>query len=160
MIQTGDDAPEFRAPSSQGQTLESGSFLGKVPMVLFFFPKVGTPGCDREIAAFNERLPDFGARRVQILGVTRGTPREVREYAEENAIRVPLLADEGSRIIRAFGVERERGVARRVTFLVDLDGRVAHVFDPVDPTDHVEEVLGTVDRLKEERPEAMDRSAR
>lgn len=160
MIGIGDRAPDFKAPSSQGQTLESDSFLGKLPMVLFFFPKIGTPGCDREIAAFNEHLRDFGGQRVQVLGVTRTSPRELREYADRHELRVPILADGASRIIRAFGVEREGGVARRVTFVVDLNGEVAHVFDPVDPAEHVEDVLETLVRLREERPEAMDRSAR
>lgn len=158
MIQVGEPAPSFRAPSSHGQTLESDSFSGKVPVVLFFFPEAGTPGCDREIAAFNERLREFGSQRVQVLGVTRSTPRQLREYAEEHGIRVPLLADEGSRIIRDFGVEREGGVARRVTFIIDLEGNVAHLFDPVEPDGHAEEVLQTLARLRESRPEVMIRA--
>lgn len=159
MIQPGERAPSFRAHTSQGHTLASEDFVGKTPLVLFFFPKVGTPGCDREIAAFNERLKDFGTSRVQVLGVTRATPKQLRDYAERHGVKVPLLADEGSRIIRAYGVDRENGTARRVTMIVDVNGDVARVFEEVDPATHVDEVLEAVRRLKQERPEAMSRTA-
>ncbi len=158
MIEVGEKAPDFRAHTSQGHTLSSEDFLGKTPMVLFFFPKAGTAGCDREIAAFNEHLKEFGKNRVQVMGVSRDTPKKMREYAETHGNRFPLLADEGSRIIRDFGVDRENGKANRVTYIIDTQGKVAHVFEKFDPAGHVQEVLETVKRLKEERPEAMNRA--
>ena len=157
MVVVGEKAPGFRAHSSQGHTLESASFVGKTPMVLFFFPKAGTRGCDIEIAGFNERLKDFGQNRVQVLGVSRDSPRELREYAEKHGIKVTLLGDQGSQIIRDYGVEKENGTARRVTVIVDRNGDVAHVFDPVTPEGHPEEVLDTIKRLRQDRPETMTR---
>ncbi|MDP8959847.1 MAG: redoxin domain-containing protein [Actinomycetota bacterium] len=157
MVQVGEQAPSFRAHSSQGHTLQSDVYLGRTPMVLFFFPEIGTPGCDAEISAFNARLKEFGQNRVQLLGITRARAKDLRHYAEEHNLKVPLLADESSKIIRDYGVAAEDGRARRVTVIVDRLGKVAHVFDPVETHNHAEEVLSVIDQLREERPEAMSR---
>ncbi len=119
-IAVGSRAPEFRAPSSHGQTLDQESFLGKVPVVLVF------PAPDRTAAllrSFDDHLVEFGRRRIQVLVVLRETPREVRDLADRDGVSLPILADADGSIAAAFGTGPDQAV------VTGADGIVAAVLD-------------------------------
>jgi peroxiredoxin len=101
----GSPAPDFRAPTSNGQTLDRGSFLGKVPVALVF-PAPDAPDLESTLTSFDARMIEFGHRRVQVLAVVDESPRTVRELAE----RIPLHA---------------------LTLLADQDGSIRESYAPV-----------------------------
>lgn len=117
------------------------------PLVLYFYPRDGTPGCTREACAFRDAWSRYTEANVQVVGVSTDDVESHREFAEEHEIPFPLLADEDAALAEAFGVKRHLGMASRVTFLVDAEGIVRGVIEDVDPGVHADEVLAQVRTL-------------
>jgi peroxiredoxin len=148
VIEVGQPAPQFRAPSSTGQTLETGSFGDHIAKVLFFLDSLGQADDQIEIQAFDELLVEFGHRRVQLLGVAPATAREVRDAT--TSLAVPILADEDSTMRKEFG-----GLdLLPFTVVVDRHNTVVDVLERRG-TEHPNDVLRAVDALQQEEPEAM-----
>ena len=145
----GSIAPDFRAPTSNGQTLDRASFLGKVPVALVF-PAADTPDLEGVLTPFDARMVEFGHRRVQVLAVVDESPRTVRELAERIPLHaLTLLADPDGSIRAAFAPEGAQ------CFLMDVDGNLRAV---VSLGDHaVDELLEQADALAHG---AMDTGAR
>jgi peroxiredoxin len=140
-VTIGSPAPDFRAPTSNGQTLDRASFVGKVPVALVF-PAPGTPDLAAALTPFDDRMVEFGRRRLQVLAVVPESPRTVRELAELIPLHaLPLLADPDDSIRTAYGATDAQ------CDLVDTDGRLRAVV-PLGP-DVVDEVLGHADALHE-----------
>lgn len=148
-LSIGSAAPDFRAPTSNGQTLDRASFLGKVPVALVF-PAADTPDLEGVLTPFDARMVEFGHRRVQVLAVVDESPRTVRELAERIPLHaLTLLADPDGSIRAAFAPEGAQ------CFLMDVDGNLRAV---VSLGDHaVDELLEQADALAHG---AMDTGAR
>ena len=138
--------PDFRLPASTGHELELGSFLGKVPILFVFLDPSASQ--DRELlAALNERLPEFGEQRSQVLVVMRITAGEAAQISEEDELAVPILADANGVMARDFGLEREGGSAALVA---DRSGKVVRRFHPLpddDPGEIAESLLFSIRAL-------------
>ena len=107
------------------------------PLVLFFYPKAGSLGCTRESVEFARHFDEFRARGVEVVGVSVHSPSAQRKFAESCSLPFPLVADEDREIARKFGVLGAFGFARRVTFLIQPDGRISDVVASPLPGPHV-----------------------
>lgn len=143
MPRPGDPAPDFTLQDDQGRTVRLSDFRGR-RVVLFFYPKADTPGCTKEACAFRDDYRAFEDLDVVLLGVSPDTVEDQARFKAKYALPFPLLADADHAVCEAYGVWGERpwgmGVLR-TTFLIDEAGRVAHVFENVNPDGHSQEVL-------------------
>ncbi len=139
-------APAFSAPDQYGKTRTLAEFHGR-PVVLFFYPKDGTPGCTKEACAFRDRWSKLQATGAALVGVSRDSVEKHRAFAEEHKLQFPLLADEDGTICKSYGVSSTLGMASRVTFLIDRNGTVARTFADVSPATHADEVLAAIEAL-------------
>ena len=148
-LSIGSSAPDFRAPTSNGQTLDRAAFLGKVPVALVF-PAPDARDLEGVLTPFDARMVEFGHRRVQVLAVVDESPRTVRELAERIPLHaLTLLADQDGSIRAAFAPDGAQ------CFLMDVDGKLQAV---VTLGDHaVDELLEAADALAHG---AMDAEAR
>ena len=142
----GSPAPAFSAQDQAGQTRTNPECLGK-PLVLFFYPRDGTPGCTTEACAFRNAWQRYEQAGVAIVGVSTNDVASHAAFAAEHKLPFPLLADVDGAILRAWGVSSMMGMSQRVSFLIDRDGRVARVFQDVDPGLHAQEVLAAAAAL-------------
>lgn len=117
------------------------------PVVLFFYPKDGTPGCTREACAFRDAWDRFTAAGVRVWGISADSRESHVAFAREHGLTFPLLSDPELRWASAFGVGSTLGLAHRISFLIGRDGRVARVYPDVDPAVHADEVLADVAAL-------------
>jgi peroxiredoxin len=145
-LSVGDTAPLFRAPTSNGQTLDSDAYLLKLPVALFFVEGVDDPDDQLLISAFDELLSQFGELRIQLLGVVPLTARAVRAYAESRFLALTLLADEDHSITDAYCGARE--VEHTQSVIVDRLGTVAAVVPLRNVRDHAGQVLDTARRAR------------
>lgn len=139
-------APAFSARDQDGKTRTLAEFRGK-PVVLYFYPKDGTPGCTKEACAFRDAWKKLQDRGAVVLGVSRDSVEKHKQFADEHRLPFPLLSDEDGAICSAYGVRTTLGVPKRVTFLLDREGRIANTFPDVDPAVHVDEVVAAIDKL-------------
>jgi peroxiredoxin len=96
VVRVGDTIPDFRAPSSHGQTLDRESFLGKLPIAFVVVSDLASATGQSVVGQLDEHLVDFGHARVQLLVVVPASPRDLRRVAEERSYALTLLADEAA----------------------------------------------------------------
>ena len=133
----GEPAPEFDAPISTGGNLRLSTLRGK-PVVLYFYPQADTPGCTIESKGFRDIYRDLRGKGVHVVGVSVDPVEDQQAFAGKYQLPVPLVADTSKAVARSYGVLRPSGKARRVTFFLDPDGRIADVVDTGDAGPHVE----------------------
>ena len=140
LLAVGADAPDLSAVDQNGKTHKLGDERGH-PVIVYFYPKDGTPGCTKEACAFRDAWNKFTAANVQVLGVSTDDAKSHEEFAKEQKLPFPILADPNSEWLHAFGVPSRLGMASRVSFLIDANGKIAKVYPDVDPGVHADEVL-------------------
>jgi peroxiredoxin Q/BCP len=144
-------APSFAAPDQSGEVVRLEELAGR-PIVLYFYPRDGTPGCTAEACAFRDAWDRLAATGAHVVGVSDDSVESHRAFADEHGLRFPLLADPERRIIDAYGVRSPMGFALRVTFIIDGEGIVRRVFRDVDPAVHVDEVVAALEELARVQP--------
>jgi peroxiredoxin Q/BCP len=138
--QQGETLPDLELTTESGSHVGTGELTGQ-KTVLFFYPKDDTPGCTKEACAFRDRMEDYGEAGIQVYGVSLDSPESHREFREKYDLNFPLLTDEEGRAAEILGVLGDRGTARRVTFLLDPEGKISKVYPEVTPQTHAEEIL-------------------
>lgn len=133
----GEPAPDFDAPTSTGASLKLASLRGK-PVVLYFYPEADTPGCTIESKGFRDIYPELSAKGVHVIGVSVDPVEDQQAFAGKYSLPFPLVADTSKTVARAYGVLHASGKARRVTFFLDREGRIADVVDASAAAAHVD----------------------
>ncbi len=78
---------------------------------------------------------------MAVVGVSKDTVEAQEKFARKNGLTFPLLADADGKVIKLYGVDLAFGVAKRKSFLIDSKGKIAKVYENVDPETHAAEVL-------------------
>ena len=146
MIEEGQKAPDFKLPSTDGREISSKDLRGR-NVVLYFYPKDDTPGCTREACAFRDAFQRYVEAGVPIYGVSRDSEESHRAFQDKYKLPFALVADPSGEVQRAYRVPGTN-VAKRVSFLVGPDGKIARVWPDVDPGVHASEVLDAIAALK------------
>jgi peroxiredoxin Q/BCP len=136
----GSPAPGFAATSHDGRSVSLDGLRGKA-VVLYFYPKDDTPGCTAEAEGFRDRHGDFEKAQAVVVGVSTDGNESHGAFAKKYGLPFVLLPDPDQKIARAYGVPVRLGYAKRVTFVIDRQGKIARVFGDVKPRGHAEEVL-------------------
>lgn len=145
-IHVGDRAPDFSATTHDGRTVRLADFLGHRGLVLFFYPRDGTPVCTQEACAFRDSYEQFTAAGVEVIGVSSDSESTHRDFAAQHHLSFPLISDADGTLRKAFGVPKTLGVfPGRVTYVIDKDGIVRLVFAAQLASDeHVRQALDAV----------------
>jgi peroxiredoxin Q/BCP len=152
-LQPGDPAPEFTMPATGGRTVSLASLRGR-PFLLYFYPKADTPGCTKEACAFQEALPQLGHIGLEVVGVSKDKMKPIEKFAEKYGLKFPLASDADTQVAEAYGVWGEKSMygrkymgMERSSFLIDRNGKIAHVWPKVKVEGHAIEVLDAAGRL-------------
>ena len=143
----GDVAPDFMALDQHGEVRQLHLLRRRRPLVLFFYPRDGTPGCTEEACAFRDAWDRLQSSGAVVVGVSTDGVEAHRAFAEEHGLPFPLLSDPEGRVLERYGVPSALGMAARVTYVIDREGRIARVYPDVDPAVHVTEVLSVIESL-------------
>ena len=148
-VAIGAPAPEFELSDQTGQ-LHSLEDYRDQWVVLYFYPKDGTPGCTTEACEFRDNIFEFKQINVQILGVSFDDVESHMKFAKHHGLPFPLLADTEGKAAEAYSVKtRMLGmtIAKRQTFLIDPAGNIAKHYEKVKPSIHSAEVLADLKAL-------------
>ena len=140
MLQPGSPAPRVGGVLSTGERVDVGEPAGR-PQVLFFFPRVFTPGCTRESCSFRDATSDRGALRdTTVYGISRDAPERLAEFRNANQLPFETVSDPFGEIARAYKALHLGGLlplVRRVTYVMDSEGVVRGAFaDELHPQRH------------------------
>jgi peroxiredoxin Q/BCP len=141
-------APDFALPDQRGRVQRLSQYRGQW-VVLYFYPKDGTPGCTTEACALRDNIFAFRQAGAQILGISVDDVGSKARFAEKHSLPFPVLADPTKETTRRYGVLTSLlfwEFAQRDTFLIDPRGRVARHWAKVDPAEHSSLVLAELKR--------------
>ncbi|MBA3564409.1 MAG: peroxiredoxin [Gammaproteobacteria bacterium] len=148
--EVGESAPDFRLQDQTGEWRSLDDYRGKW-LALYFYPKDDTPGCTTEACEFRDNIFAFREIGAEIVGVSLDDVESHREFAEKYHLPFTLLSDPDGEIARTYGVLKNIGpvkFARRESFLIDPEGKIAKHYPEVDPDGHSEEVLADLTALQ------------
>ncbi len=145
LLSPGTAAPSFSAPDQTGTLRQSSELLGK-PLVVFFYPKDGTPGCTAEACAFRDAWKWYADAGVGVVGISTDDVASHKAFSDEHKLPYPLLSDSDGAIAKAYGVDVNFTMAKRVSFLLGPDGVIQETFPDVDPGVHAKQILDAAKR--------------
>ena len=150
----GERAPVFSLPDADMETVDLANYVGRKHVVLFFYPKAGTPGCTVEAAEFSDHEVDFGQQDCVLFGISRDDCLKHAEFRDKEGIGVELLSDTDGDVCKQYGVWQPREVDGhkrfgivRSTFVIDRQGLIRHALYNVNYRGHAMEVLRLVKEL-------------
>ena len=147
-------APAFVLKDQANQAHALADYRGRW-VVLYFYPKDDTPGCTTEACNFRDDLGALRALTVQVLGVSLDDVQSHARFAEKFRLTFPLLADTDGVVARAYGALWSLGpikFAKRHSFIVDPEGRIAKIYRDVKPETHSRELQQDLKALQKTEP--------
>jgi peroxiredoxin Q/BCP len=147
VIEPGQEAPDFTLPDQDGEPVTLSALRG-APVVLYFYPKANTPGCTTQACGIRDHSAAYAAAGATVLGVSPDPVKDVKRFHGNQSLNFTLLADEDHAVADLYGTWVEKRMygrtymgVQRATFIIDADGRVAHVIPKASPKTHDEQVL-------------------
>jgi peroxiredoxin Q/BCP len=142
-------APDFTAEAHNGQQVRLSDYRGGNVVVLYFYPRDGTPVCTKEACSFRDAYEEFTKLGAIVIGVSADSPERHKAFAASRALPFLLLSDKDGSLRRAYQVPKTLGILpSRVTYVIDKAGVIRHVFSALFSAErHVAEALEIVRKL-------------
>ncbi|MDU7373186.1 MAG: thioredoxin-dependent thiol peroxidase [Klebsiella michiganensis] len=131
-LKAGDIAPKFSLPDQDGEEVNLTDFQGQRVLV-YFYPKAMTPGCTVQACGLRDNMDDLKKAGVEVLGISTDKPEKLSRFAEKELLNFTLLSDEDHQVTYD-GIHR-------ISFLIDANGKIEHVFDDFKTSNHHDVVL-------------------
>jgi len=148
-LTVGDAAPLVAGRDQNGKTWKLARLVGKKIVLLYFYPKDDTAGCTKEACGFRDRMDELKKDNVEVIGVSFDTADNHQMFISKHKLNFRLLADTDGKVADAYGARvAGREIARRVSFLIGLDGKIAHITDNPSADAHLNEMKDAVAKLK------------
>ena len=150
-IGVGDPAPDFELPARSGQPVRLSDYQGTRVVVLYFYAKDNSRRCTAEACAFRDSHEVFTDAGAEVIGVSSDPVDSHDRFSSEHRLPFVLVSDSSGRLRRSYGIRKAMGVLPgRVTYVIDREGIVRHVFSSVTNIDgHVAEALRVVKELQD-----------
>lgn len=146
----GSAAPDFSLQDQAGQCHRLADYAGRW-LVLYFYPRDDTPGCTLEACRFRDGIGILDGHAAAVLGVSVDSSASHADFARKYQLPFPLLSDPRGKTAAAYGSLLDLGIvrfARRRTFIIAPDGRIAARFDRVRPAHHLAQVAHALATLQ------------
>ena len=149
----GDRAPNFTGKDQNGNDFSLSELIGKKNIVLYFYPKDFTRGCTIETRSFASAYNALKSLGAEVIGVSSDDVETHKRFASTCGAEFPLISDRDGSIRRLYDVKPTLGlIPGRVTYIIDKEGRIAHVFSSqLKPSKHAEEAVRVLRELVEKQ---------
>jgi peroxiredoxin Q/BCP len=148
-LKIGDNAPDFSAETTEG-TVRLKDYRGK-NLVVYFYVRDQTPGCTMQSCSLRDGIDKIKEHEAEVLGISVDDLESHKKFKEKENLNFPLLADTDYSVSKAFGAfNEERLMSKRMTFIIDKNGIIQHIFPKVDVRAHAEEVVEALKAMKSE----------
>jgi peroxiredoxin Q/BCP len=147
VLKVGDNTPDFTLQSNEGKKVSLKNYRGR-RVVLYFYPKDGTPGCIQEAGRFRDLAEEFGRDNAVIVGVSMDSVESHKKFKKDDDLPFALLSDLEASVIKKYGAwgrkdlygKHTMGVVRTI-FLIDEEGKIKGIYKDVKPEEHAEKCL-------------------
>jgi peroxiredoxin Q/BCP len=147
LIREGDEAPDFTLQADDEREVSLSDYRGK-KVVLYFYPKDGTPGCTREAIEFRNIFEEFMKEDAVILGVSKDSVQSHQKFKRKHKLPFTLLSDPEGKVLDLYGVWKKKSLygrtfmgTERTTFLIDERGILKKIYRKVKVKGHAQACL-------------------
>jgi thioredoxin-dependent peroxiredoxin len=147
-LKTGDNAPDFALHDAFGKSYKLSSYKGKSPVIVYFYPKAGTPGCTKEACGIRDDWNKFKENNIPVLGISTDDKTAIKKFIDDYKLNFPLLSDANKKVSKEYGVVGMLGYDKRITFIVDKNSKIADIMEVKDIANHSKTVLEKAIALK------------
>ena len=147
MVDEGEKAPEFTLQAENGSEVSLSDYRGR-KVVLYFYPKDGTPGCTKEAVAFRDAIEEFEKEDIVIVGISKDSIQSHRKFKERHNLPFTLLSDPEGKVLDLYGVWKKKSMygrtfmgTERTTFLIDEEGIIKKAYRKVKVDGHAQACL-------------------
>lgn len=149
ILKKGRKAPPFNVSDQNGNIVSLRDYTGK-KLVIFFYPKDNTPTCTQEACNLRDNISLLKKKGISVIGVSIDSVKKHKNFEKKFSLPFPLLADVNKEMVEAYGVWGQKklfGVEYmgilRTTFLINEDGKIAHIIEKVESKNHAQQILDT-----------------
>jgi peroxiredoxin Q/BCP len=141
-----DKLKPFTATDQNGDSFDASQYIGKKPLVIYFYPKDFTPGCTKEACSFRDRYEDFQELGAEVIGISGDTESSHKRFANKHNLPFILLSDKNGQLRKLFGVKKNLLglIPGRETFIFDADGKLILRFNSLSAEPHIRKALKTL----------------
>ncbi len=151
-LEEGDRAPDFALKDQNGETVKLSDYAGKKVLV-YFYPKAGTPGCTKQACAVRDARADLSGLGVEAVGISPDPGGKLQQFDSKNSLGFTLLSDEDHAVAEQWGAWGEKSMfgkkyegVIRSAFLVDEEGAIIKAFYKISPRKTVPSALTALGR--------------
>ena len=149
-LNIGDEAPAFELVDQYNKIHKLSDYQGKW-LVLYFYPKDDTPGCTTEACNFRDDIFKLHALDAEVMGISLDSAESHAAFSEKYGLPFPLLSDSDASIAKKYDCLTSIGplkFAKRHTFIISPDGKLAKIYRQVKPKSHTAEVIAELELLQ------------
>jgi len=149
-IKVGSKAPNFTLSDQNSIQHQLSDYEGSW-VILYFYPKDDTPGCTTQACDFRDAVKRIIASKSNVFGVSLDSVESHKRFADKNKLPFSLLSDESGEVSEAYDSLNNFmsfKSAKRNTFIIDPDGKVAKIYLSVKPSTHSQMVLNDLNQLQ------------
>ncbi len=146
-------APDFSLPDQAGKTHRLSDYRGRF-VLLYAYPKDNTPGCTTEACALRDAWAEFTRHQAVVLGISADASASHAKFASKFDLPFPLLVDTDRQVLAAYGALATKSMfgksflgIKRMSFLIDGEGKIAKIYEQVQPATHAQQVLADLAKL-------------
>ena len=149
-LHIGDEAPSFKLNDAKGQAHYLSDYAGKY-LVLYFYPKDDTPGCTKEACHFRDDMAELEKLGAKVVGVSLDNSHSHNDFAKKYNLPFLLLADVNGHVAASYHALTNFYVfkiAKRYTFLITPNGKIAKIYKSVDTSNHSQQIIDDLNVIK------------
>jgi peroxiredoxin Q/BCP len=144
LVNEEEEAPDFTLQADDEREVSLSDYRGK-RIVLYFYPKDGTPGCTREATEFRDLMKEFEKEDIVILGVSKDSVKSHQKFKQKHDLPFTLLSDPEGKVLDLYGVWKKKSLygrtfmgTERTTFLIDEKGVITKIYRKVKAKGHAQ----------------------
>jgi len=150
-LKVGSEAPNFILSDQNKISHELNDYKGGW-VILYFYPKNDTPGCTTQACDFRDAVKRIIANKSTVFGVSLDSVESHKRFAEKHNLPFALLSDEGGQVAKSYDSLNNFlsfKTAKRNTFIIDPEGKIAKIYLSVKPSTHSQMVLDDLNQLQD-----------
>lgn len=147
-LKVGDKLLNFKAKDTNGNIFDSQNYIGKQPLIIYFYPKDETRVCTEQACSFRDNYQEFKDLGAEVIGISADSVQSHLKFKSKFNLPFILLSDNDKKLRKLFGVENDfLIIPGRQTFVADENGIIVLVFNSMKGKIHIDKALKILKEL-------------